>query len=69
MRNQSAIHTSLRGAQWVNAREGSNREIDGTYDSQVEAATAARRLARQEQVEHISHRADGFIDEITSAGQ
>ena len=59
-----AIHTSRRGARWVNTREGSNRAID-VYDSHDDASIAGRRLARREHVEHVNHRADGTIHEIT----
>ena len=65
---RSAIHTSKRGFKWVNTREGSGKAIGGFYDSQPDAAAAGRRLAREESAEHVSHRADGSIEEITVHG-
>ena len=67
MERQPAIHTSRRGAKWVNTREGSSRVL-GAYDTPAEAAVVGRRLARAEHVEHVSHHVDGLIDEITVAG-
>jgi hypothetical protein len=67
MPTNPAIHTAKRGTQWVNSREGSNRAI-GAYDSHDEAATAGRRIARDDHVEHVDHHADGSIHEITLAG-
>jgi hypothetical protein len=68
VRQRLVVHTVKRGRKWVNTRDGSKRAIDGRYDSQAEALTAGRRLAREEGAEHVSHRADGSIDEITVTG-
>ena len=65
---RSAIHTSKRGFKWVNTREDAPKVIGGYYDSQPEAVAAGRRLAREERAEHVSHRADGSIEEITHQG-
>jgi hypothetical protein len=51
----------------VNTREGSKQILDA-YDTQAEAATAGRRLARDAHAEHVSHHPDGSIDEITVTG-
>ena len=68
MRQRAGIHTSSRGGRWINTRDGSSRKIGGAYDSQADALTAGRRVARQEGAEHVSHREDGSIDEITLSG-
>ena len=62
-----AIHTSKRGARWVNTRSGS-RKVIGRYDSKGEAVSAGRQQAHDERTEHVSFHADGSIDEITRSG-
>lgn len=64
MRPDRAIHTQMRGARWVNRREGSARSI-GLYDTKAEAVAAGRQIARDDRVEHVVHRPDGLIEEIT----
>jgi hypothetical protein len=68
VQHQSAIHTSLREGRWVNTREGSTGAIGDTYASQAEAVTVAHLVARRDRAEHVIHRADGSIHEITLTG-
>jgi hypothetical protein len=61
------IHTVPHGDGWANRREGSQR-VTETFDTQAEAAAAAREAALREGTEHFIHRPNGQIRERNSYG-
>lgn len=64
---QDSIHTVPSGDGWANRRPGSER-ASGLYDTQAEAAKAARATAQREHLEHFIHGQDGRIRDRNSYG-
>lgn len=65
--SKKPIHTVPHGDGWANRREGAQR-VTETFDTQREAAAAARETARRDGVEHFIHRPTGQIRERNSYG-
>lgn len=65
--NKPAVHTVPDGDGWANKRAGADR-ASKRFDRKADAEKAARKTARRERTEQISHRRDGTIGERRSYG-
>jgi uncharacterized protein YdaT len=61
------IHVIPHKGSWATRREEAGR-VSGTYDTQKEALDAARKIAKREKVEVVTHRRDGTIRDSDSFG-
>jgi hypothetical protein len=67
MANRNNVHIVQRGDQWGTLREGAGR-TSGNYDTQAEAISAGRDMAKQGQGELLIHGRDGAIRERNTYG-
>lgn len=67
MANPKNIHVVQRGTQWGALREGASR-TSGNFDTQVQAISAGRQMARDGKGELLIHGEDGKIRARDSYG-
>jgi len=60
------VHTVYVNGRWVNALEGQDRALLGTFDTKEEAIEAGRQEASRRGTEHLIHNEDLTIEERDS---
>jgi len=63
---EAFVHTVYVNGRWVNALEGQDRGLLGTFDSKEEAVEAGREEASRRLTEHLIHNEDLSIEERNS---
>lgn len=67
MARRTNVHVVPHGDRWATRREGAS-QVSRTYETQTEAAKAARETAQREHGETFIHRPNGQIRDRSSYG-